>query len=154
MPPQKLSSHWTGAYRKAGFYSSFSRRGKEEKVGTYLLQSMLPNSIGKEAQVERQSPGKASKKLNPQEAVGFRRDSMPEMEPKERDTPASAAKALPSLRAAPLITAEPSVWLAEAPQTHKFLWLTKCDCYMPSLRQGEEGEGEEGKLIQKLLAGI
>lgn len=149
MPPQKLSSHWTGAYRKAGFYFSFSRAGKEEKVGTYLLQSMLPNSSGKEAQVERQSPGKASKKLNPEEAVGLRRDSMPEMEPKERDTLASAAKALPSLRAAPLITG----WL-KLPKHICSSGSPSVICYMPSLQQGEEGEGEEGKLIQKLLAGI
>lgn len=37
MLQEKLSSHRTGAYKKAGFYSSFSRGGREEKGGHLSL---------------------------------------------------------------------------------------------------------------------
>ena len=100
---------------------------------------MWPNSIGKEAQAERQPPGKASKKLNPQEVVGLGRGSVPETEPKEKDTPASAAKALLSLRVVPRNTAEPLVWSAEAPPAHMFLWLTKCVMLCLRFSRGKRG---------------
>lgn len=106
------------------------------------MRSTWPNSVGKKAQAKIQPPGKASKKLTPQEAVGLGRGSMLEMEPEERETPGSAAKALSSLGAAPRMAAEPSVWEAEAPPAHMFLWLTKCDTLCLHFSGGKRGRGQ------------
>lgn len=68
---------------------------------------------------------------------------MPELEPGERASPASAAGALSPLGAAPRIAAEPPLWEAEAPPAHMFLWLTTCDTLCLHFGGGKRGR-EEG----------
>lgn len=82
---------------------------------------------------------KANTKFNPQEAVVLKRGSAPETKPKERDTQ------LLWPRHCPCITAELSVWSAEALPPHMFLWLTKCDMLCLCSRWGKEGRDKGAK---------